>query len=202
MDAMGFDASVGDPLPSDLPPELVESTDPAGGSRAAPKSKVVIHPGNGQGKNGQGQKNPGPGGPASPGPRPTRCGRADPPASRWPQGIAATAVAGDSARAPSPGPWSPGRWAMSGTAGRCRRTLRSRAGSAADRTRPASSQVAAGPRRPPARCADQRAGRWAGRRIDRCGPSLPRATVPGAALRCPLGLTASGPPYRHTPPGG
>jgi len=50
----GFQVSVGDPVASDLQPDQVESTTPAAGSRVAPKSKVVLHPGNGQG-GGQGQ---------------------------------------------------------------------------------------------------------------------------------------------------
>jgi len=64
----GFQVSVGDPVDSDLQPDQVESTSPPAGSRVAPKSKIVIHPGNGQG-GGQGQPGPDgkPGQPNQPG---------------------------------------------------------------------------------------------------------------------------------------
>ncbi|HEY6794917.1 MAG TPA: transglycosylase domain-containing protein [Kineosporiaceae bacterium] len=72
--AHGFDAAVGDPVASDLGPDIVESTDPAAGSRAGAKSKVTIRPGNGQGKKqqdgpgGNGQNQKGQGGPGQHGP--------------------------------------------------------------------------------------------------------------------------------------
>jgi membrane peptidoglycan carboxypeptidase len=45
----GFSVSVGNPIPSDLGPDQVAGTSPAGGSRVAPKSHVTLLPGDGSG---------------------------------------------------------------------------------------------------------------------------------------------------------
>jgi membrane peptidoglycan carboxypeptidase len=52
LEAQGFDVTIGDPVPSDFGPDKVESTSPPAGARVSPKSKVTIHPGNGEGGGG------------------------------------------------------------------------------------------------------------------------------------------------------
>jgi len=66
LEAAGFQVSVGAPVPSDITPDRVAETSPKAGARVAPKSAIVLHPGdgtgvpggvpggNGQGGNGQG----------------------------------------------------------------------------------------------------------------------------------------------------
>jgi membrane peptidoglycan carboxypeptidase len=68
LQSQGFTVTIGAPVPSNLQPDTVESTTPAAGSRVAPNSTVVIHPGDGQGAPGQGgQGQGGQGGGPNPG---------------------------------------------------------------------------------------------------------------------------------------
>jgi membrane peptidoglycan carboxypeptidase len=53
LEAAGFTVTVGDPIPSDIPPDRVGGMSPKPNARVAPKSKITLLPGDGQGGGAQ-----------------------------------------------------------------------------------------------------------------------------------------------------